>query len=399
MPTFQYKARNTAGAAVTGTLVADNTNAAARMLGEKSLLPVEVSEVKGGSLSGGQRRVSMAKVGQTYEQLADLLRAGVPLLRALKVLADQASDPALTRVLREVHEDVSAGETLGDAFEKHPHAFPRLQIGMVRAGEKGGFLEDVLSRLSEFVARQDQLRNKFIGSMIYPIVLLTAGIGAVALLMILVVPQIRQLLEQQELHITTRIVFFTSDLLSKHYVALGGAIGVVLLLLYLFFKSELGQSLWARLQLKTPGIGRIYTMISLCRFCRIFGTLLQNGIPVLQALRISRESSGNPILSEMIEEAAEAVSGGDSLAGPLSRRKLFPPAMIDMIAVAEESNTLEKVLVEIADTQEERTGRQIDLFVKLLEPLMLLVMGVMVMFIAIALLLPILSMATSGMRA
>jgi general secretion pathway protein F/type IV pilus assembly protein PilC len=146
------------------------------------------------------------------------------------------------------------------------------------------------------------------------------------------------------------------------------------------------------------GIGKIYTMVALCRFCRIFGTLLANGIPIINALRISKDSMGNEILADAIDEAADSVTSGESLAGPLSKSKVFPPAMMDMIAVAEESNSLEKVLINIADTQEARTGRQIDLFVRLLEPLMLLIMGVMVMFIAIGLLLPILQMATSGFK-
>jgi general secretion pathway protein F/type IV pilus assembly protein PilC len=165
-----------------------------------------------------------------------------------------------------------------------------------------------------------------------------------------------------------------------------------------FFQSAAGRRIFARLQLRTAGIGKIYTMVALCRFCRIFGTMLANGIPILQALRISKDSAGNVILSEAVEQAAESVSKGEPLAAPLTASKVFPPAIMDMIAVAEESNTLEKVLVEIADTQEARTARQIDLFVRMLEPLMLLLMGCMVMFIAIALLLPIMQLATKGLR-
>ncbi|RMF73035.1 MAG: type II secretion system F family protein [Planctomycetota bacterium] len=401
MPTFAYKARNQSGAEVTGTLVADSAGAAARILDDRSLLPVEVEELKARErslLTGQSRRISMSKIGVVYEQLADLLRAGVPLLRALKVLSEQASNPALSRVLREIGEEVASGDSLADAMEKHPNAFRPLHVTMIAAGEKGGFLEDVLTRLSQFVARQDALRNKFIGAMIYPMVLLTVGLTAVTLLMSFVVPQIREILEAQTLPTPTIIVFGISDLINRHGLELFGALLVVVIGVVAFIKSEIGARFWAHAQLKTPGFGKIFTMISLCRFCRIFGTLLNNGIPVLQALRISQGSTGNAILGEMIAEAADSVSGGEALSEPLARRKLFPPAMIDMIAVAEESNTLEKVLIEIADTQEERTGRQIDLFVKLLEPALLLIMGVLVLFIAVALLLPILQMATSGLK-
>ncbi len=399
MPTFAYRARDAEGQEVRGTLVADSPMAAARMLDDRTLYPVEVSELPSAGrsiLGGGPRRVSLSKVGVIYEQLADLLRAGVPVLRALSVLSQQASTQALARVLREVHDDVAGGETLADAMDKHPHVFPHLHVAMIRAGEKGGFLEDVLSRLSDFVIRQDELRNKFIGSMIYPCVLLVGALGVVTGLMTFVVPRIKSLLMNQELPWASKVVFGLSDLISQHLLPLTAAVAMFGIALYGFVQSQTGRRLWAQAQLRAPGIGRIYTMVSLCRFCRVFGTLLANGIPMLQALRIAKDSTGNPILAETIEKAAESVSAGEPLTRPLAASKVFPPALIDMLAVAEESNTLEKVLLQIAETQEARTARQIDLFVRLLEPLLLLMMGVMVMFIAVALLLPIVRMATAG---
>ncbi|MEP0848377.1 MAG: type II secretion system F family protein [Phycisphaerae bacterium] len=401
MPTFAYRARNASGDAVQGTLVADTPLAVTRILDERALVPVEVNEVKAQErsiLTGQARRVSPSKVGVLYEQLADLLKAGVPVLRALNVLSRQAGSPALVRVLREVHDDVAGGDTLADAMDKHKHAFPTLHVSMVRAGEKGGFLEDVLQRLSEFVARQDELRNKFIGSMIYPCVLLGGGLAAVSLLMVMVVPRIRDLLEAQNLPFATVVVFALSDLLSKYYLWLAGSIVVVVSMVTWFFRSQVGRAIWARLQLRAWGVGKIFTMVALCRFCRVFGTMLANGIPIIHALRISKDSTGNQILADVIDKAADNVAAGEPLAEPLAKSKVFPAAMIDMITVAEESNTLEKVLIEIANTQEARTARQIDLFVRLLEPMMLLIMGVMVMFIAVALLLPILRMATSGFQ-
>lgn len=402
MGTFAYKARNSAGEAVNGMLVADSSVAAARMLDERQLLPIEVEEVnaQGTSLfTGRARSVSQSKVGVIYEQLADLLRAGVPVLRALSVLSKQSGTTGLSRILKEVHDDVAGGDTLADAMDKHPQAFRPLQVAMVRAGEKGGFIEDVLSRLSEFIARQDALRNKFIGSMIYPVILLMAGVSAVIGLMIFVVPNIRELLiSQPNLPTATKIVFALSDVVGKYYIALIGTIGAIVVAITMFLRTEIGKHAWSVVQLRAPGIGKIYTMVSLCRFCRIFGTLLNNGIPMIQALKIARDSTGNAILSQVIEKATESVNRGDPLAQPLAASKLFPPAMIDMIAVSEESNTLEKVLIEIANTQELRTANQIDLFVRLLEPLMLMVMGVMVMFIAIGLLVPILQMATGGLK-
>lgn len=400
MPTYAYRARSQTGQEVSGTIVAETSAAAARLLDDRALLPVAVDEVKQNTsmLGGGPRRISSSKVGQIYEQLADLLNAGVPVLRSLDVLSKQASHGELSRVLREVHDDVAGGDTLAEAMKRHPHAFLPLHVSMIEAGEKGGFLEDVLTRVSEFVVRQDELRNKFIGSLIYPCILATAGAGAVVFLMLFVVPRMRSLLERQELPVVTKIVFSISDTLQAQWLPILGVVLLVVIALSAFFQSDSGRVTWAMLQLKSPGVGRIYTMVALCRFCRIFGTLLANGIPILHALQIAKDSTGNVLLSEVVEKAADNVSAGEPLAQPLGRSKLFPPAMIDMIAVAEESNTLEKVLIEIANTQEARTGRQIELFVRILEPLMLMLMGAVVMLIAIALLVPILQMATSGFK-
>lgn len=400
MPTFAYKARSTGGEQVTGVLTADSSMAAARMLDERSLLPIELEEQKSEQKSlftGQTRRVSVSKVGQMYEQLADLLRAGVPILRSLEVLSQQAATPALARVLKEVRDDVAGGDALADALLKQPHAFPELHASMVRAGERGGFLEDVLTRLSEFVARQDALRNRFIGALIYPSVLLLGAIGAVTFIMAYVVPKIRNVLEGQDLPFLTQVVFGASDVIRLHGTWLIGGIVVVTIALVAFFQSKVGKDVWAQIELRMPGLGKVYTMVAICRFCRVFGTLLNNGIPILQSLKVAKDSSGNKIIAEAIDDAAESVRGGESLAGPLAASKVFPPAIVDMIAVAEESNTLDKVLVEIANTQEERTARQIDFVMRMLEPLLLLFMGTAIACIAIALLVPILRMATTGL--
>lgn len=402
MPTFAYKARSLTGQLESGTLVADSSAAVARMLGERALMPVQVNEVAAQQtsfLTGGMRRVPQSKVGVIYEQLSDLLKAGVPVLRAIDVLSKQAGHSGLTRVLREVHQGVAGGDTLADAMSKHPQAFPDLHVSMIRAGEKGGFIEEVLSRLSQFVTRQDELRNKFLGAMIYPTVLLFGLIGAFTFLMAFVVPKIRYLIEDQpNLPTATIIVFAVNDMFSKHFAVMGGVLLVLGIIVYAALQSEGGKRFMAVAQLRVFGVGRIYTMVALCRFCRIFGTLLASGIPILQALRIAKDSTGNIILAESIDKATENVRSGESLAVPLGACGLFPPAVINMIAVAEESNTLEKVLIEIAESNEARTARQIDLAVRMLEPLMLLLMAALVGFIAVALLVPILQMATTGLK-
>lgn len=397
MPTFSYVARNLQGQTITGVLAADNQTQVLRALDEQSLFPVEVREGGKASrgLGGGKRKVKTKYIAVLYSQFADLLRAGVPALRALDVLHRQSSNPVLKEVLKEVREDLSSGQTLGDAMEKHPNAFSPLHVSMIRAGEKGGFLEDVLSRIAVFTERQNELKNKLTGAMMYPMILMTVGAGVVIFLLLSVVPKVRGFL-RGELPFLTQVVFAICDFLKDNgLIALAGFVGVALGIAALL-RSESGRAFYDKFQLKAPMMGKIVTLVAICRFCRILGTLLHNGVPILQALKISRDSAGNRLLMQVIEDSTESVRKGASLAAPLARSDLFPLDIIDMIAVGEESNNLENVLVSIADSYEARTARQIDLMVRLLEPLLLVGMAAIVAVIAVALLLPILTMSSSG---
>jgi general secretion pathway protein F/type IV pilus assembly protein PilC len=332
-----------------------------------------------------------------YSQFADLLRAGVPALRSLDVLHKQTSNPVLKEVLREVREDLSSGQTLGDAMDKHPNAFSPLHVAMIRAGEKGGFLEEVLARIALFTERQNELRSKVIGSMVYPLILLCVGTAIVVFLLLVVVPKIRGFL-RGDLPFLTRFVFAACDILKANGAWIAGVGVVALLVVVGLFRSKSGRAHLDRFQTKIPVLGRLTKLVGICRFCRILGTLLRNGVPILQSLKISRDSAGNSLLVAAIEDATESVRKGASLSAPLGKSDLFPLDIVDMIAVGEESNNLENVLVTIADSYEVRTSRQIDLAVRMLEPLLLVIMACIVAVIAIALLLPILTMSAGGIK-
>jgi general secretion pathway protein F/type IV pilus assembly protein PilC len=400
MATFTYKAKTRGGQTVNGVLTAESLQAAQRTLEDRSLFPLNVNEGGEASkkgLTGSQRKVNLKALTTFYSQLSDLLKAGVPLLRSLDVLSRSTSNPLMAEVLKEIHSDVSGGESLADAMNKHPNAFNHLAVAMIRAGEQGGFLEDVLSRIAVFTERQDELRNKLIGSMIYPIILLLAGVTVVALLMVTVVPKIRGFLDRVENKPwLTDLVFAISDFLQNQWMYVLGAGAVFVMLTVPLLRSPQGQLWLDRVQLKVPVMGTIVRMVAICRFCRILGTMLSNGVPILQALRISRDSAGNQILAQEIDSATESVQKGEGLASRLGEGDLFPPEIVDMIAVAEESNTMDTVLVQIAESNEARTARQIDLGVRLLEPLMLMLMAVMVLVIAMALLVPIIRMSAAG---
>ena len=394
MPSYTYKAVKSSGQPISGVLTAENYGVALRQLEEQSLFPVTVTEGVGASGLGiGRRRgVKAAHLTTFYSQLADLLRAGVPMLRSLDVLSRQGSQGGLSIILKELREAVAGGMSLGDAMAKHPHVFSPLQSSMVRAGEQGAFLEDVLHRIAIFSEKQDELRNKVLGAMIYPMILVFVGTIVVTFLMVIVVPKLGEHLRPENFNVMTHAVFGVSNLLEHHYVAIILVIAVIVTVVPTWARTKTGRRAFDRFKLRAPVFGKIMTMVAICRFCRILGTMLHNGVPILQALRIAKDSAGSDILAEVIEDAAESVKKGAALSTPLGECGLFPPTVVDMIAVAEESNNLETVLVQIADTNEARTARAIDLGVRVLEPILLVIMAGVVFCIAIALLLPILTM-------
>lgn len=394
MPSYTYKAVKSSGQQISGVLTAENYGVALRQLEEQSLFPVTVTEgVAASGLGIGRRRgIKTAHLTTFYSQLADLLKAGVPMLRSLDVLSRQGSQGGLSLVLKELREDVAGGMSLGDAMAKHPHVFSPLQSSMVRAGEQGAFLEDVLHRIAIFSEKQDELRNKVLGAMIYPMILVLVGTVVVTFLMVIVVPKLGEHLRPENFNVMTHAVFGVSNLLEHHYIAIILILAVIVTVVPTWVRTRTGRRAFERFKLRAPIFGKIMTMVAICRFCRILGTMLHNGVPILQALRIAKDSAGSDILAEVIEEAADSVKKGAALSTPLGECGLFPPTVVDMIAVAEESNNLETVLVQIADTNEARTARAIDLGVRVLEPILLVFMAGVVFCIAIALLLPILTM-------
>lgn len=396
MPTYSYRAVGGNGKSVTGVLTAENYQVALRMLDEQSLFPVKVSEgAEASSLPfSRKRKIKSHHLTTFYSQLADLLKAGVPMLRSLDVLGKSASQGGLSQTVKELREDVAGGMPLGEAMAKHPNAFSPLQASMVKAGESGGFLEDVLHRIAIFSEKQDELKNKVIGAMVYPAILVFAGGCVFMLLMLFVVPKFKDFLRPENFNFLTTIIFGFADFMKNNYVTLAGVIAGVAFIYSMWRRTERGQHTIETIKLRAPIFGKITTMVAICRFCRILGTMLHNGVPILQALRISKDSAGNRILAELIEEAADSVKKGAALSAPLGASGLFPPTVVDMIAVAEESNNLETVLVQIADTNEVRTARTIDLAVRILEPILLMFMALMVLTIAMGLLLPILTMGT-----
>ena len=394
MGTYQYIAKTPDGEEVVGTMQAESETAVARTLGERKLFPVSVSQRIGvAQVRGRSRRIRIRDVGVMYAQLGDLLRAGVPMLRALDTLTRSVTSRALAGKIAELRDEVAAGKTLADSMGEHPEVFTSLHAAMVRAGERAGFLEDVLTNLADFLERQDELRSKIMGAMIYPVILTVFGACAMLGVLTFLVPRFRPFFENISVPLPTRIVFAASDLLVGHAWLLLGVGVLVVIGVRSLVRSERGRRTWDRWRIKVPGFGRVIRTVSITRFCRILGTMLANGVPIIQALEISKDATGSPLLAESIQSATESVRAGAALSGPLHESRLFPPEIVEMIAVAEESNQLEKVLVQIADSVERRTDRQVDAAVRLIEPLILVVIAAVIGFVAIGLMYPIFTMS------
>ena len=397
MVTYRYIAKTTGGEQVTGTIQADNETAALRTLDDRELYPVRVEPGERPAAAAAARaRIRTRDVAIVYGQLSDLLAAGVPMLRALATIIRATPNQHLSRIIGEVHESVSAGRTLAESMGAHPEAFSALHAAMIRAGEQGGFLEDVLGNLAEYLDRVDDLRSKVRGAMIYPLVLTFVGVAAMLFVLIALVPKFRTVFgDATGLPAPTRMLFALSDLLVNQWVVMLGLIVLTAIGVTALLRSNVGAKWWARWQIKVPLVGNLIRTVAITRFCRILGTLLNNGVQILQALTISKDAAGSVLLAESIAEATEHVRAGEKLAEPLASSGLFPPEVIEMIAVAEESNQMEKVLLQIADTIERRTNRSVDTVVRLIEPLILVVIAGAIGFVALGLLYPIFTMSQS----
>ena len=393
MPDFAYTARDADGRKQTGRLSAGSEHEALAMLDQQALFPVEVKAEQAAKRVWSGRRISGQVMATTYGQLSDLLRSGVPLLKSLAVLKQLASHPGLTQVLDNLHDHVEEGGTLAEGMAHHARVFSPMAVSMVRAGGEGGFLEESLDRVAEFTEKQEDMKSRTVGAVAYPAFLAFIGTAVVFVLVTFFVPKFGELFDRLrargQLPAVTDWLLSTSAFMQQWWWAILGLLVVGVIAARSRFQTDEGQLWRDRWLLRLPLWGKIAKNLAVARFCRVLGTMLKNGVPILRSLDVSSDATGNAVLAGAIRTAAENISAGQSLARPLAASGHFPLAVVEMIAVAEESNTLDRVLVEIADSVERRTWRQMDLAVRLLEPILLLCLAVVVLMLAIALLLPV----------
>jgi len=400
VPDFTYIARTMSGQDVKGLISADSRSDVMAMLTQKSLFPMTVAPAKQPLFQFKFNRPIRAEIlAATLTQLSDLLTNGVPLLQALDLLAQQATHDRLKEVLADVRGRIAEGKQLHEAMGMHRDVFSDLTLSIIRAGTEGAFLEASLQQTAEFLERQEELRAKIKGAMAYPAFLAVAGSTVTLVLIVFFVPKFKELfasLERQgTLPTPTVILLWLSNFLGRFGIFVAMAVAGLIALARRWAASPNGRQKLDSIKTKVPVFGPIVLNSAVSRFCRILGTLLRNGVPMLKALEISSDSAGNVVLGQAIRKSAENISAGESLSSPLTKCGLIPANIMAMISIAEEANNLEKVLSNVADGIDKKVARQLDTMVRLIEPALLMVMGGAVLFVIVALLLPVFEMSTS----
>ena len=397
MPVYTYNAVTQNGEKTSGTVPAANRSAALEEVVHRGLVPVSVDEQTSGteqrtSLFAASGRVSAASVEAFNRELANLLAAGVSLSRALSILAREASHPAARKQWASIHDDVTGGTSLSDAMSRFPRSFPPVNVAMVRAGETGGFLDVVLEQIANFRSRERDLMGRVRSALIYPAILAVLASGVLVFLLTYFIPKFSQIFEGfgERLPALTRAVVSVSGVITDYGLLLLAGLVLAAILAQRILASPAGRLAAERTLLATPLLGRVLARFALVRFCRMLGTLLEAGVPLVTSLKVAREAIGNQTLADAVGESIEQVQQGKPLARSLAASpRLFPASVVEMIAVAEESGRLDTELTRLAGIYEGELDRRLRMLVALAEPALLFVMAAVVGTIVISMLLPV----------
>lgn len=408
MPVYQYVGIDQKGKRANGMVDADSERAARFKLRRQGVFPTTLTPQ--GSASAPQKvglnfdvsklinRVKVHDIAVMTRQLSSLLNAGIPLVESLEALTEQLEHERLKAILTEVREEVVAGGKLSDSLGKYPDIFGDLFINMINAGEASGTLDVVLIRLADFTEGQAALRSKVIGAMVYPIIMTVVGVALLSMLLVYVVPKVTQIFEDmnEALPLPTRALMAVSGMLKDYWYLILLGIPVVILGIRKLMRTPKGRAWWDAKSLKIPLFGKLQLMIIVSRFSRTLATLLASGVPLIQAMDITRNLVTNTKLRKVIEDTRDAVREGDNMADPLMRSGQFPPIVTRMIAVGERTGGLEKMLERVADNYDTEVDTTVSTLTTILEPVMILVMAGVVSFVVMSILLPILKMNQLG---
>ena len=402
MPVFEYKGLTIEGKDARGFIDAENLQSAKIKLRKSGVFPVDLSEETGkkvvGEPSAGRnilRRVKKEEITVFTRQLATLLTAGLPLMEALTATIDHIDDPLLKRTITSIREDVREGKSLAEALRAHPKAFSGLYTNMIQAGETSGALDVVLSRLADFQESQVRLRNKLWAAMTYPVLMLFIGVGVLGFLFSFVIPQVTKVFEDtgQALPLPTLILISISNFFRRYWWTVAGGIFTVSFVITKYIHTPDGKEVYDRLILRTPMLGKIIKLIAISRFTRTLSTLLASGVPMIASMEIVKAVVNNSVLSKVLEDAKDRIREGEALSEPLRRSGIFPSMVIQMISVGERSGEIEGMLSKVSETFDNQVETTIAGLTALLEPVMILFMGVIVLFVVLSILLPIFEMS------
>lgn len=403
MPVYAYKGFDLKGKAITGVRDADSARTLRVLLKKDGVLVNQITETvaekqrkKALPFSQRQKSISSQDLAVATRQLSTLVGAAIPLVDALSALTDQVEHQGLRQILAQIKTRVNEGATLADAMSDHPKVFTSLFINMIRAGETSGALDVVLNRLADFTENQAKLRNKVVGALFYPIVMIGMAVIVVGIIMTVVIPKILKLFETQKmaLPLPTQILIFVSNLVQNFWWAILILVGGSVWWFRRYRKTKEGREVTDRALLRMPLFGGIIRMLAVTRFSRTLSTLLASGVPLLTALDIVKNIVDNVVIQAALDMARSSIQEGESIAAPLRRSGEFPPIVTHMIAVGEKSGELEAMLGKIADAYDSQVEARVTALTSILEPLIIVVMGGVVAFIVFSIMLPMLQMSS-----
>jgi len=399
MPIFKWEGKTLKGLIKKGEMEAPSEAAIRIHLRQQSIIPTKI-KIKGKefkiSLPGG-KKVNQRSIAIFTRQLATMIDAGLPLVQSLDILSSQQDNKAFKNIIREIREDVEGGSTFAGALKKHPSTFDDLYTNLVVAGEEGGILDNILNRLSNYIEKAEALKKKVKSAMIYPAIIVSVAILVVIILMVFVIPVFETMFKSagQSLPLPTLIVLTMSKIVKKYIVVIIPAAILFVFLFRKFYKTEAGKTLIDRLILKVPVFGMLLKKVAVARFARTLGTLVSSGVPILDGLLIVSRTAGNRTIETAIMSARASIREGETIAEPLGRGGIFPPMVIQMISVGESTGALDSMLSKIADFYDDEVDVAVSNLTSLLEPFLMVFLGVVIGGVVIAMYLPIFQMASA----
>lgn len=398
---FTYKARNPSGGVISGTIEADNERMAISKLRQRRLNVLSVAEKRETIWKkiaglGWHGRVSLSDLSLFSRQLSTLVNAGIPIIQSLITLVEQTTKRELQETIVSVREEIEKGASISSALEKHPDVFSELYVSMVRAGESGGVLDEILERIAGYLENLAQLRRKVITAMAYPVTVSFICLTVTIIILVVIIPPFKAIYDTLgvQLPAPTVILLAVSDILKHHFLWVFAVVVLLIYLLVRFIRTERGRELFDHYILRVPLFGSLFRKIAIAKFARTFATMVRSGVPILEAMEVVAKTAGNRVIEAAVMQARNSIREGEKITDPLRDSGVFPPMVVQMVAIGEESGNLDIMLAKLADFYDQQVDASIASLSSMIEPILILAMGVIIGGIIVAVFLPILLMPT-----